>query len=50
MIDDVNGNGRWDTGVLDVLQPERTWYHAELVNIRASWDITVDWSLDEPDP
>lgn len=50
LIDDVNGNGRWDTGVLDVLRPERTWYHAELVNIRASWDITVDWSLDEPDP
>jgi len=46
LITDRNGNGRWDTGDLDQgLQPERTWYHSEPVNVRAAWDIVVDWKL-----
>lgn len=47
LVHDRNGNGHWDTGEWSTLdQPERTWYHPEQVNIRASWDVKVDWSLD----
>jgi hypothetical protein len=46
LIEDRNGNGRWDPGSLDQrLQPERVWRHPERVNVRAAWDLTVDWVL-----
>jgi uncharacterized protein (DUF2141 family) len=49
LVADSNGNGRWDTGEWATLrQPERTWYHAETVNVRAAWDVVVDWELDVP--
>ncbi|WP_088653467.1 Ig-like domain-containing protein [Geofilum rhodophaeum] len=44
IVEDVNGNGRWDTGQLDVgLQPERLIYYPETVSIRANWDHMVPW-------
>lgn len=47
LIADSNGNGRWDTGEwADRVQPERTWYHPEAVNVRAAWDVVVDWKID----
>jgi len=47
VIADSNGNGRWDTGEWSTaLQPERTYYHTETVNVRAAWDVVVDWDLD----
>lgn len=47
LIEDRNGNGRWDTGEwTSGRQPERTWKHAEEVNIRASWDIVFEWPLE----
>lgn len=46
LIGDRNGNGRWDTGSLDDrVQPEPVWRYPETVNIRAAWDIGVEWKL-----
>jgi uncharacterized protein (DUF2141 family) len=45
-IADINGNGRWDTGEWNGrIQAERTWYHPEPVNIRAAWEVAVDWEV-----
>lgn len=47
LIGDSNGNGHWDTGEWSSrLQPERTWQYLESVNIRAAWDVVVDWKLE----
>ncbi|MBX2974107.1 MAG: hypothetical protein KF797_13505, partial [Flavobacteriales bacterium] len=49
LVHDANGNGRWDTGEWATLQqPERTWQHVEPVNVRAAWDVKVDWSIAKP--
>lgn len=48
LVADINGNGRWDTGEWATQrQPERTWYHPQPVNVRAAWDVVVDWDLKE---
>ena len=48
LIEDGNGNGRWDPGDLDAgRQPEAVWRYPEPVNIRANWDLGVDWALEE---
>ena len=47
VIEDRNANGHWDTGVVNSqLQPERTWKHPDPVNVRAAWDLGVDWTID----
>ena len=47
LIADTDRNGHWDTGEWSSRrQPERTWYHPEAVNVRAAWDVVVDWKLD----
>lgn len=49
LVEDTNGNGRWDTGEWATLQqPERIWHHTEPTNVRASWDVKVDWVLPTP--
>jgi hypothetical protein len=46
LIEDRNENERWDPGILDEgLQPEMVWRHPETVNVRASWDLGVDWVI-----
>lgn len=46
VIEDRNGNGHWDTGELDSLtQPERILTYPEPVNVRAAWDIGLDWTI-----
>lgn len=46
LIRDMNANGRWDTGSLSQLrQPEPVWRYPEVVNVRAAWDLGVDWTL-----
>jgi hypothetical protein len=46
LIHDANANGRWDPGKLSSwTQPERVWNHAGTVNIRANWDLKVDWRI-----
>ncbi len=45
LIDD-NGNGEWDTGnYAKRLQPERYIYYMEKVNVRANWEIKVDFKV-----
>jgi hypothetical protein len=45
-IADANGNGRWDTGDLTgQRQPELVWSYPDKVNIRAAWDIGLEWTL-----
>lgn len=47
LIADTDRNGHWDTGEWTYRrQPERTWYHTDSVNVRAAWDVVVDWKLD----
>jgi hypothetical protein len=46
-IIDRNGNGVWDTGnYLEKLQPERVIYFQNDLNVRANWEIEMNWSLD----
>ena len=50
IVEDVNRNGKWDTGNLaEEIQPERIFYYLESVNIRANWEIKVEWTPDEFD-
>ena len=47
LVADVNDSGAWDPGVWsEGKQPERVWRHAETINVRASWDLVIDWKLD----
>lgn len=49
MIEDANGNGRWDTGQWSTgLQPERVWHHREVLNVRAAWDLGILWKVEAP--
>lgn len=46
LIVDRNANGRWDTGDIDQLeQPEQILYYPDPINVRAAWDIGLDWSI-----
>ncbi|MBO7134596.1 MAG: Ig-like domain-containing protein [Bacteroidales bacterium] len=42
IIDDENGNGRWDTGDYTIhLQPEKIFYYPQTYEIRSSWEHEV---------
>lgn len=46
LIVDTNGNGRWDPGSWrEQRQPERVHLHGETIQVRAGWDLGVDWLL-----
>ena len=46
IVDDANGNGKWDTGVLsDHLQPEHVYYYPQVLEVRALWDMRQDWDI-----
>lgn len=46
LIHDANANGRWDPGKLSTwTQPEPVWNHPGAVNIRANWDLKVEWRV-----
>lgn len=48
-IEDLDNNGRWDTGQWATgRQPERVWYYQEPLNVRAAWDLGIDWKLSPP--
>lgn len=43
-VEDINRNGRWDTGhYLKKQKPERVTYFKEPVTIRANWDVENTW-------
>lgn len=47
MILDRNGNGRWDSGDLDIgVQPEVVIAHGETINVRAAWDLAIDLKVE----
>ncbi len=46
LVIDENKNGKWDTGNYNEhIQPEVVLYSSEKPNIRAAWDLTVEWNL-----
>ena len=46
IIDDVNGNEKWDTGLYaDHLQPENVYYYPQMLEVRALWDMRQDWDV-----
>lgn len=44
---DRNANGRWDTGVLDSIQPEDVYYFPKQLKLKKNWDVAQDWNLNE---
>jgi hypothetical protein len=46
IIEDKNGNGKWDTGnYLGKQQPEKIIYYSHKINVRANWDIEMEWNV-----
>lgn len=45
---DHNGNGIWDSGdFYKALQPEEMFYLPKVIEIKANWDITTGWNLNQ---
>lgn len=45
---DSNGNGLWDTGNYDAdLQPEDVYYYSREIEVKAKFDLTLQWNLKE---
>ena len=45
---DRNGNGIWDSGdFYKALQPEEMFYLPKVIEIKANWDITTEWNLNQ---
>jgi len=50
IVEDENGNGEWDIGnISEKIQPEKIMYYPETVNVRANWNIDVEWDPEEFD-
>lgn len=47
LIVDRNANDRWDTGILDSIQPEDVYYYPKQLNLKKNWDVAQDWNLNE---
>ncbi len=48
ILDDRNKNGKWDPGIyLEKLQPEQFLQHPEVQEMRANWDLEVEWVFGE---
>lgn len=47
IILDRDGNGKWSTGdYLKGLQPEKVIYYKEPIEIRANWELELEWQVD----
>tara|TARA_B100000900_G_scaffold140198_2_gene118813 strand:+ start:13727 stop:14815 length:1089 start_codon:yes stop_codon:yes gene_type:complete len=45
-IYDINNDGKWNTGKMEErVLPEKVTYYPNEVNIRANWDLVLDWSI-----
>lgn len=45
---DYNGNGQWDTGNYDAdLQAEDVYYYSRDIELKAKFDVTLQWKLTE---
>ncbi|WP_300702978.1 Ig-like domain-containing protein [Bacteroides sp.] len=48
LINDTNGNGVWDTGnYADKRQPEMVYYYPQVLDLKANFDLTQDWNVQE---
>ncbi len=48
VIFDDNGNGKWDTGILDEqIQPERVEYYPTMLEVRSYLEVEYNWELPE---
>ena len=46
VTEDSNNNGKWDNGFYILhLQPEKTFYYNQTFQLRANWDLEVNWSV-----
>lgn len=46
LVNDRNGNGVWDTGNYAAnLQPEMVYYYSQVLELKANFDLTQDWSV-----
>lgn len=45
-IDDINGNGKWDTGKLsEKRQPEPIYYFEKEIDVKSNWEIKETWDI-----
>lgn len=48
VIEDYNGNGKFDTGDYDLLlQPDLAYYYPKAINIKKNWDKEETWNVFE---
>ena len=48
LVEDRNGNGRWDIGSYEQkLQPEPVYYYFQVLELKANFDLTQTWNLHE---
>ncbi len=48
LVRDINKNRKWDTGDFDKKQqPEKVWYKAEKIELRANWTQETEWHVFE---
>ncbi|MGN0048688.1 MAG: Ig-like domain-containing protein [Bacteroides sp.] len=46
LINDTNGNGVWDTGLLaEHRQPEIVYYYPMVLELKANFDLTQEWNV-----
>lgn len=46
IIEDANGNGKWDPGKFSSRQQaESMLFYTEAINVRASWDLAIEWNV-----
>lgn len=46
VIEDYNGNGKWDPGNFNEgLQPDLAYYYKETIELKANWDQEIDWNV-----
>lgn len=46
LIEDMNGNGVWDTGNFEEgIQPEKVYYFPKLLEQKANWQMEEDWNI-----
>ena len=46
LIVDSNKDGKWTAGnYFDNVLPEKVYYYPELINLRANWELEVDWEI-----
>lgn len=49
IIWDSNNNGQWDAGsYAKKVQPEPVMYYPKPIELRANWELEVDWEIPEP--